>query len=197
MATTLLLICIAATAPARHGGFAGPEEPLDEGGLRDAARTALNDRFRDSTFTSPALAAAETAGAMGITGRTEPALADIDHGRWSGRAFAQVHEEEPGAFSAWIADPLGGAPGGESMETARQRIGRWMDEIARHGGPACGITHPMIVRAALSHALCLPLSTTLAIDIAPLSHTVFSFSGRWRLQSLGLAGGLAGSGLPG
>ncbi|WP_395332210.1 histidine phosphatase family protein [Novosphingobium sp. BL-8H] len=181
MATTLLLICIAATSSSRQGRFPDPGEPLDHGGLRDAAGMAVAARFHDRVHCSPARAAGETVAAMALTASVEPALADIDHGEWSGLSFAGI---DPAALATWLADPAGGAPGGESMPLACQRIGRWMDAIVAQDGPVCAITHPMMVRAALAHALGMPFSAALAIDIAPLSRTVLSFNRSWRLQAL-------------
>lgn len=187
MATTLLLISIAATASSREGRFPDPAEPLDPTGARDAARGALPDRFRIAVHRSPARAAAETAAAMGLATQEQAALADLSHGAWTGRSFADIESAEPGSMERWLADPTQGVPGGEAMEQARRRVGAWLDEVAAFDGPVCAITHPMIVRAALSHALGLPLRATLAVDVAPLSRTVLSFNRTWRLQSLGLA----------
>jgi broad specificity phosphatase PhoE len=187
LATPLLLICIAATASSREGGFPDPAEPLDVAGARAAARAALPDRFRAAVYRSPSRAAAETVSAMKLVASGDTALADLGHGSWTGRSFAEIEAGEPGALALWLADPTRGAPGGETMEQARNRVGTWMDRMAARNAPVCAITHPMIVRAALAHALALPLPTTLAIDVAPLSHTVLSFNRSWRLQSLGLA----------
>ena len=191
MATSLLLICIAATASSREGRFPDPAEPLDAAGALVAARTALPERFRAAVCRSPSRAAAETASAMKLVASEDAALADLGHGSWTGRSFAEIEADEPGALALWLADPTRGAPGGHTMEQARNRIGAWMDGIAAEDAPVCAVTHPMIVRAALAHALDLPLRATLAIDVAPLSHTLLSFNRSWRLQSLGLASGHA------
>jgi len=189
LATTLLLICIATTASSREGRFPDPAEPLDAAGARAAAQAVLPDRFRTAAYHSPSRAAAETASAMALSASEEAALSDLTHGDWTGRAFAEIASAQPGALDLWLSDPTQGTPGGESMEQALKRIGIWMDRIAALDAPVCAITHPMIVRAALAHALDLPLRSTLAIDVAPLSHTVLSFNRSWRLQSLGLASG--------
>ncbi|MGH6747516.1 histidine phosphatase family protein [Novosphingobium sp.] len=187
MATPLLLICIAATASSREGRFPEPAEPLDAAGRRDAALARLPQRYHAALQASPARAAAETASAMRLTARTEPALADIDHGEWQGLSFAQIEASDPGQLGRWLAEPAQGALAGETLDQVRTRIGAWMDRAAGSDAPTCAITHPMTIRAALSHALDLPLRAALAIDVAPLSCTVLSFNRSWRLQSLGLA----------
>lgn len=182
MATTLLLLCIASTSSSRQGRFPDPEEPLDAAGAREAARFRPGDRFAARAVRSPARAAAETATAMGLTAHVEPALADLDHGSWTGLPFDEI---APQAMAAWLADPAQGTPGGETMEQARQRIGAWIDAMAGRDAPVCAITHPMIVRAALAHALGMPFSAALAIDLAPLSRAELSFNRSWRLRALG------------
>jgi broad specificity phosphatase PhoE len=71
------------------------------------------------------------------------------------------------------------------MEAVHVRTSAWLDTMTARDGAFLAITHPMIMRALLAHALQLPLASTLAIDIAPLSAARLSFNRRWRLQSLG------------
>ena len=179
-----MLLCTGATASSRAGGFADPGEPLDAGGASDAAGLHIAERFRDTLICSPARAARETARAMGADARPDPALADMDQAQWTGRPFEEVAASQPKPFSTWLANPTAGVPGGETMEAARMRIGRWLDDRAPADVAVAAITHPMIIRAAVAHALGLRLSATLAIDIAPLSRTILSFRKKWRLQSL-------------
>lgn len=181
LATSLMMVCTGAVALSRSGGFPGARDGLDAAGSRDAAGVCLPQRFAQAVRCSPALGARETAVAMGLTASVEPALADIDHGVWSGLAFADIDESQ---MLVWLGDPTQGAPGGESMAAVQARVGGWLDDIARASGAICAITHATTIRAALAHALGLPLAATLAIDLAPLSRTLLSFNGRWRLQAL-------------
>lgn len=123
----------------------------------------------------------------------DAALADIHPGRWGGLSFARIMADDPGAFQAWIADPLPGAPGGESMADAQARIGQWLDDRANMDGAACAITHPMMIRAALAHAIGMTAQAALAIDVAPLSGALLSFNRTWRLQALGAMAQWGGS----
>lgn len=181
-----MLLCVASTPLSRVGGFPGPDDALDEAGLKDAAACHLPSRFGACVMRSPARAAAETAKAISLVATTVAALADIDAGDWSGRSFHAIEAADPGALPAWLDDPTRGTPGGETMVEARKRIAGWLDGIAAMPGPVCAITHPMTIRAVLAQALALPLPSTLAIDVAPLSQVMLSFAGKWRLQSLGL-----------
>lgn len=185
MAKTLILLCAGATRSSRTGGFPALDEPLDEGGRRTAAMSALDARFQGGVVVSPMLAAVETAVAMRLDAREEPALADIDHGSWAGRSFEDIHAETPELLEHWLLDPTRAVPGGEAMHEVEQRVGRWLDASAHVDAPTCAITHATVIRAALAHALHMPLRVTLAIDVAPLSRAVLSFNRTWRLQSLG------------
>lgn len=184
MATSLILLCAAATPLGSLGGFPGPGDGLDERALRDAAGCRVPERYEGGIMTSPARSARETVGAMGLVATEVQELADIDHGDWSGRSFGEIEAADPGALLAWLEEPARGAPGGETMAEARERIGRWLDGIAASPGAVCAVTHAMTIRAALAYALGIPLPATLAIDVAPLSQATLSFNGRWRLQSL-------------
>lgn len=179
---SLLLLCAAGTRSARTGGFPSPDEGLDEPGAARVKHDGLADRIRAPAFVSPGRAAQEAAALLDLETREEPALADIDFGCWSGQAFSDV---PPDALAAWLGNPVDGTPGGESMAAVRTRAGRWLDGMTDADGPHLAITHATVIRALLSHALEIPLPSTLAIDIAPLSTTRLSFNRRWRLQSLG------------
>lgn len=187
MATTLILLCAAATRSSRVGGFPATDEALDEGGRRAALRLTLAMCRGGRVDLSPSLSAVETAAALKFEGFEEPALADIDYGTWAGHSFEKVHSETPEDLSRWLIDPTQPAPGGEAMSAVEQRVGRWIDGLAPENTRICAITHATVIRAALAHALHLPLRSTLAIDLAPLSCAVLSYNRTWRLQSLGPA----------
>ncbi|HEX7751414.1 MAG TPA: histidine phosphatase family protein [Novosphingobium sp.] len=182
LSQALILLCAGATASSRAGGFAAPGEPLDAGGRRAAEARRVADRFHGRTLTGPAVSARETAAAMGLSASVEPALAEIDHGAWTGRSFAEIHAEAPEALATWIADPTAGAPGGERMADVAVRAGAWLAALPAE--PLCAITHPMTIRCLLADALGLPLPATLGIDLAPLAQVRLSFHGRWRLQAI-------------
>ena len=184
MATRLLLLCSGATASSRAGAFPSIDEPLDDGGLRKARGRKLGTRPPDRVLTSPARAARDTASALGLESVAEAALTDIDHGAWSGRSLAALQSTEPDALARWFADPSAGAPGGETMADVVRRVGPWLDIQAGVGMTVMAITHAAVIRACLAHVLKLPVQSTPQIDIAPLSVTLLSFNGIWRLQEL-------------
>lgn len=175
---------MASTSSSRIGGFPAPDEGLDARGARDAARYRLPANLVGSVFRSPSCAAAQTAEAMAVPATEEAALADRDAGRWSGRSIEDIAADDSATLAGWLADPTCAAADGEAMTAVQRRIGAWIDQIATYTQPVCAITHPMTMRAALAHTLGFPPTTTLNIDIAPLSSIRLSFNRIWRLQAL-------------
>mgnify|MGYP001553977417 CR=1 FL=1 len=179
MATTLTLICHGSTDAVRRGAFPR-DEPLDRFGERDCARAQKRVRRFDHAWAAPELRARQTAEALGIEAGIEPALRDLDHGRWAGRALSEI---EPEAVAAWLGDATPPPHGGETVQALLERLADWMDRRV-DAGHSVAVTHPAIVRAAIVHALDAGVGSFRRIDVAPLDAAVLSFSNRWRLRSL-------------
>jgi len=178
MATTLTLISHASTDAVRRAAFP-QDEPLDSFGERDCAKARRLRRF-DHAWVAPERRAIQTAQALGIVGTIEPALRDADHGRWAGKALAEI---EPETLAAWLSDAVPPPHGGETVQAVLERVAGWMDRQA-DAGHSVAVTHPAILRAAIAHALDVGVGSFRRIDVAPLDAAVLSFSTRWRLRSL-------------
>jgi broad specificity phosphatase PhoE len=73
--------------------------------------------------------------------------------------------------------------GGESAATVRHRIGRWLDERRASGLRIIAVTHPLVIRLAVVHALDLPLATYRQVDVEPLAVVRLTSQGtRWQLR---------------
>ncbi|MGK6323905.1 histidine phosphatase family protein [Sphingomonas sp. DT-51] len=182
MTVRLVLLCAGATAAMRAARFPDPDDPLDRAGLAKASALRLGGWANWPCRTSPARAAGETAAVLRLSASVEPALADQDAGAWRGCALDDI---APAALATWLAAPEHGAPAGESLDAVRARVAAWLDTLAA-GGEArlLAVTHAAVIRAALAHVLGVPTAATLAIDVAPLTAAVLSFSDRWRVQEL-------------
>ncbi len=179
MSTRLVLLCVGVTRSAREARFPDPAEPLDEGGGAKVRAFGLAGPATGKCWISPAVAARNTAALLGLSGDDEPALRDMDAGEWTGRGLDEIEGE---ALARWLAAPERGAPGGESMAMVLGRVGPWLEGLGK--GSLLAITHAAVVRAAIAHALDVPVAATLGIDVAPLSATLLSRHERWRLQEL-------------
>ncbi|MFI6499625.1 histidine phosphatase family protein [Nonomuraea typhae] len=179
---------------ARTTAYAGPPAPVPEDGDPDRTHpgrpghgSASPDGQAGAAFVAPSVAALQTAAAMGLAPIVVDALAEADFGRWSGRPYAEVAQEEPDALASWLADPEAAPHGGESLARMSARVTGWLDETAarfdgRRGRPLLVICDAGAIRAALGHALGLAPQQAARIDLVPLSTTELAATrGGWRV----------------
>jgi broad specificity phosphatase PhoE len=163
--------------------------PLDIGldaNARQAA-TALQGTFGNNlrVLSSPARRAVETADVLGPPVAIEPALRDLDMGRWAGSPLRTIAASEPDAAELWLKDPAAAPHGGESLEALHARAGAWLEDVAQSGGALLAVTHPAFMRAAIVSALAATPLSFWHIDIAPLSRVELTSNGRrWTLKEL-------------
>ncbi|MBT2231411.1 histidine phosphatase family protein [Nonomuraea sp. NEAU-A123] len=156
------------------------DENADPSSLARAAALARARSWTGPALVAPARAAGQTAAAMGLRPSVVQALAEADHGGWSGLPYAKVAETEPDALASWLADPHAAPHGGESLAALAARVAAWLD--AERRSPTIVICDVGVIRAVLGHALGLnPLAAT-RFDLAPLSTTELSSTrGGWRV----------------
>jgi broad specificity phosphatase PhoE len=184
MTTRLHLLCSASTPSVSSIAFAG-EEPLDARGRESLARLSGRLPSCDLTLRSPALCVAQTAEGLGLDARTEPLLRDCDFGHWVGRSLADVQAEAPEAVAEWLHDPRAAPHGGESFADVMTRVGEWMDSLLAGQCSILAITHAIVIRAAIAHALGAGPEAFRHIDVAPLTRAKLSSGGgRWTLAAL-------------
>ena len=140
----------------------------------------------DFVVTAPALAARQTAEALGYVANPEPALSDSAFGAWRGRTLLDLQTSAPEALMNWIQEPASGTPGGEPFACVIQRVSAWMSRQAQFDVRILAVTHPNVMRAALAYGLDVPASAAFRIDVAPLTMLTLSFNRQWRLQGLGV-----------
>jgi broad specificity phosphatase PhoE len=180
----LPLIAHAGTAAMREGRFPA-DEPLDAEGARRAAALAGTVRTGGAIWTSPAHCARQTALALGLDALVEPALRDVEVGRWAGRSLASLMAEDATAIDAWLHDPAFAPPGGESFLQLLARTAAWLERHAGPSGRMVVISHAAVIRAAIVQALGAPASVGQRIDVASLTAAILTHGGRhWRLRCL-------------
>jgi probable phosphoglycerate mutase len=103
---------------------------------------------------SPLRRAVETAQILsGAPPREEPALIEMDWGDWEGYDLDELRRRFGDAFTRNEAAGLDfRPPGGESPRDVRDRIVRWLGEIAARGEPVVAVTHKGVLRAVLAAA---------------------------------------------
>lgn len=186
MLSRLTMIASGATPSMRKGRFP-QNEPLEPQALARAAGLAGSLRRADRVWASPALAARQTAEALGLQATVEPLLAEQDFARWAGRSFEAVQAEDPAGMAAWFADPDAAPHGGESLADVARRGAALIERMAGEGGHTIAVTHAVLIRAVIVHVLGAPLPSVWKIDIEPLSFTDLRSDGRrWVLRSSGV-----------
>ncbi|MEU8164586.1 histidine phosphatase family protein [Micromonospora sp. SD19] len=187
-ATSLRLVAHGHTAALRRARFGGADEGLDEGGLRAALAQVGPERrghlgVTDTCLSSPAAAARQTADALGLLPTIEAALADCDYGDWSGRSLEEIAGTRQRALRDWLSAPDSAPHGGESVTAVRDRVGRWLDGQRDVGRRIVAVTHPLVIRVAVVHALGLPTAAYRQVDVEPLAIVRLTSQGtRWQLR---------------
>jgi broad specificity phosphatase PhoE len=180
----LTLVCHAATSAVRRACFP-LDEPIEARGQALAGEMAPLLGRVDVAWTSPALRARQTAVALGLAAVPDPVLADIDSGRWSGRALQDVEAEEPDAVRHWATRPDAAPHGGESVLDLLARLRPWMDRRLMDDRRSVAVTHAAVIRAAMVLAIGAPPDSFWRIDVGPLCRVELrAGGGAWRLRGM-------------
>jgi broad specificity phosphatase PhoE len=139
-----------------------------------------------AVYTSPMQRARETAEPIASACRLPLAedgdLTEIDFGTWTGQSFDQLAPDP--LWTRWNTDRgRAFAPGGETMNAAQGRMGRWFDRmVERHpDGTVLGVGHADVIKAGLCLVLGLPLHFHDRFDVDPASVSVI-VAGRWGMK---------------
>jgi probable phosphoglycerate mutase len=130
--------------------------PLSAKGRADIARWRLPSRVPPDVvlLSSPLLRAVDTATLMcRRSPRIEPALIEMDWGRWEGRTLDDARRADPVAYDANAGRGLDfRPPGGESPREVAARVAAWLESMASTRTAALAVTHRGVLRAMLSLA---------------------------------------------
>ncbi|MET9333991.1 histidine phosphatase family protein [Streptomyces cellulosae] len=189
MTIRLTLLCAAAPT-AREVRFA--DTPLDERALRQARTAAGSLSTATVRYAAPSQRCRQTAEALGWDSAiTEPALRDVDMGRWYGRTPEELATADAAGFTAWLSDPEASPHGGESVADVCRRVADWLDALSADAGRVVAVVEQAVARAAVIRALDAPPASFWRIDVPPLSAvSLTGRAGRWNLRM----GAVVGSG---
>ncbi len=128
----------------------------------------------DAVLASPLARAQETAAAIagryGLPVTVEPALHELDLGRWTGRALAGLGDDPDWVpFNTYRSGTPAG--GGELAAVAQARAVAALLARARATPDAAvaAVSHGDVVRAVLAYVLGVPIDLQLRIEVAPAS----------------------------
>lgn len=156
----------------------------------DSLADRLSSQRLSAVLSSPLERAVETATPIaerqGLALTIEPALNELDLGAWSGKRIEELHGDP--AWDLWNrarshGRPTPGDSPGESMAEAQTRIAALLDRLRRAnpGGTLALVSHGDIIKAALAHAMGLPLDFHGRFEISPASRSVL-IAGDWGLK---------------
>lgn len=188
MTVILELVSQGVTDLTRAAAFPPRETGGAEIGLvRDIRANAPAAWQHRAVWTSPARASRETAERLGLAAMADPALADLDPGRWAGRALHEVAASDPAALEGWMQDPAFCGHDGESRSDLSQRVAGFLERVAGEGRHAVAFTHAAVVRAAVLAVLNAPPQAFWLLDVPPLTVTALRHDGRrWSLRAANL-----------
>ncbi|MDR5838864.1 histidine phosphatase family protein [Caballeronia sp. LZ034LL] len=169
----LVLLCHPATRAMKTGRFPAGDEPADD---TPHAPLPADDTAR--VISSPARAAREMAACIAPDVDIDAAFDDIDYGSWRGRSIRELADGEAAQLSAWLTDPQARPHGGESIALLAARVIKGLARVEREmrGERCIVVTHAIVVKVAVAHALRKPLTSIYAMNFAPCSVTVLNRS---------------------
>ncbi len=163
------------------------DEALDAAGRAAASAAAFPLPRGARQRCGPSRRDGETAELLGLRATSDPALAELDFGRWSGATLGAIQAREPDAVQAWLTDPAAAPHGGESIAALHTRVAAWLTELGTQPGATVAVTAGSVVQAAITHALGAPQQALWRIDVAPLHRTVLHSRGNhWTLRATNL-----------
>ena len=157
---------------------------LSERGREQARRLRplIEGLAPDLCVSSDLARAAETARLLGAErARLTPALREIDVGRWTGEAIAEIVSREPEAYAGWRAGTH--APeGGETWAAFRARAAQAVAAAAQGRRHLLVVCHGGVIRALLDHFLALAPARIVPVGPASLTALRLDGAGAARLE---------------
>lgn len=154
--TPLILLRHAPTAWSAAARLQGRADlPLSTEGKRLAQSWRLPAALTQGarSVASPLRRARETAAAMGLSARSEPALIEMDWGRWEGRILTELRRADPVGMAQREALGLDfRPPDGESYRDVAVRLRPWLTAVGTDGQPVIAITHKGVMTVCLALA---------------------------------------------
>jgi len=131
------------------------------------------DRVLSSDLARARESAKILADGWGLSVHSTEQLRELDFGGWTGRTWDAIEAEDGERLHTWMDNWVETAPpGGEAFEALSYRVVDWLgDAQDAEAGTIMVVAHAGPIRAALCHALGLPLDRAfrLQVDCASVS----------------------------
>lgn len=126
------------------------DQPLSRAGSEQVGLWQLPAGFQAARWlTSPLQRARQTAALMGHPdAEIEPALIEMNWGRWEGQTLDALRQRYGAALAAREAQGLDFRPdGGESPRDVQLRLAPWLRRLGAAGQPTVAVCHKGVMRA--------------------------------------------------
>ncbi|AEY87991.1 hypothetical protein SHJG_2717 [Streptomyces hygroscopicus subsp. jinggangensis 5008] len=178
MTVRLTMLC-ATTAEGGLGRVFGDGAVSEHRRRELAAMTATLPPYAVA-LRGPSDRCAQTAEALAVAAAPEYALRDLDHGTWDGRTPEDIAAVDPHGLSVWLTDPDAAPHGGETVRELCRRTAAWLGTLPADTGRFLVITEVSVIRAALVHALSVPVRSFRHLHIPPASAVTLTLrDGLW------------------
>ena len=177
------------TESSRTRRFAGSRDvalTADGRAQCEAVAQALADARLAAVYASPldrARASAEIiATPHGLAVRVEPAFREMGFGQWEGLTREELAARDPEAYRAWARTPHATAPpGGERLADVVRRVAGGLDALRdAHGGETVVlVSHAIVLRLLILHALGLGPDRLWTVDASPAGISEIEYHGGW------------------
>ena len=177
------------TASSREGRFTGSRDvALTPAGQQqvEAAAALLAVVGLRAVYASPLARTRVSAEAIakpyGLPVLLDPRFAEMCFGEWEGRTWKDVAATTPDLFARWRATPHDVCmPGGESLPAVAARVAEGIAglQAAHPDGTVAVVSHAMVVRLIVLHALGLGPDRLWSIDASPGGITEIEYRPGW------------------
>ncbi|MFH0782443.1 MAG: alpha-ribazole phosphatase [Pseudomonadota bacterium] len=180
----------------RKGCYIGSTDiPLSATGYQQVRGTAelLRRKNIDKVLCSPMLRCRQTLAQLELQMPYQviEILREVDFGRWEGKKFAEIAEDDAEAVAAWVRDPAQFCfPEGEALTNFHKRVTAIFKMLGdAHSKSILLVTHGGIIRHLLCLCLGIPVEKYLSFDVQPGSYSsLFLSSGGGVLTGMNLRG---------
>ena len=114
-------------------------------------KTYVDTLSFDKVYVSPLCRAIETMKILGLEGKKEERIKEVDFGLFEGNTYESIKEKYPDEVEQWNEDYINYVtPKGESIKLAYERVTSFLEEISQKDEDVVLVCHDGVTRIALS-----------------------------------------------
>lgn len=134
----------------RYGGFI--DTPLSLSGIEEVKTTAkfIQGKDFESIYISPLKRALQTAEILGVNGKSDQRIKEMNFGIFEGLNYQEILKKYPKEAQKWAKDYINyRIPCGESLKDVYERVSDFLLDISKNEGIVLIVTHEGVIKCAL------------------------------------------------